>query len=214
MGFLKNKKILITCGPTWVPIDTMRVISNRSTGTLGHLLAEDFTRAGAKVTLLEGPITRTLTQTKVKIIKFTFFDELIHLMSTELKKKYDICIHAAAVSDYKIKRPRSTKLSSQLSSLQLDLVPTPKIINRIKKINPSLFLIGFKLESTMTQRSALTKTKRLFDQGRCDLVVANSTRGNNYKGYILNQDRSIVAQATSRQAMSKQLVNLLSNLTT
>ena len=42
---LKNKKVLITCGPTWVPIDSMRVISNQSTGALGQAMAEDFARA-------------------------------------------------------------------------------------------------------------------------------------------------------------------------
>ena len=52
-----NKKVLITCGPTGVPIDTMRIISNLSSGSLGQMIAEDFIKAGAKVTLLEGPVT-------------------------------------------------------------------------------------------------------------------------------------------------------------
>jgi len=59
---LKNKRILITCGPTWVPIDGMRVISNRSSGQLGQTIAQDLTKAGAKVTLLEGPVERPLGQ--------------------------------------------------------------------------------------------------------------------------------------------------------
>ena len=72
---LKNKRILITCGPTWVPVDTMRVISNQSTGTLGQMIAEGFAKAGAKVTLLEGPVTRQLKSKSVKVLKFVFFDE-------------------------------------------------------------------------------------------------------------------------------------------
>ena len=107
---LRNKKVLITCGPTWIPIDAMRVISNQSTGTLGQMIAEDFAKAGAKVTLLEGPVTRELKSKTIKILKFVFFDEFTGLIKKELKKKVDICIHAAAVSDYKLKKPGRKKI--------------------------------------------------------------------------------------------------------
>lgn len=206
---LKNKRVLITCGPTWVPIDAMRVISNQSTGTLGQMIAEDFKRAGAKVTLLEGPVAQPLKSKSIKVLKFTFFDEFAALIKTESKKKYDVCIHAAAVSDYKIKKPRRTKLSSRLKALKLELVPTPKIIRQIKQWNPKLFLVGFKLESNITRTTAKQKSRTLFQKAKCDLVVANSSRGQNYTGYIFDMENNCLAHKQSRKQISNTLVSIV-----
>lgn len=206
MTDLKNKRVLITCGPTWVAIDAMRVISNQSSGQMGQILAEDFRKAGAKVTLLEGPVTRPLTAKAITVKKFKFYDEFARLIKSELKKKYDICIHAAAVSDYKVKNPRPTKLSSSLKKLKLELVPAAKIIQQIKRINPDIFLVGFKLESTLTQSAAREKARGLIKSADCDLVVANSVRGQKYLGFIINKDSEIIVQRRSRKEMSRALV--------
>ena len=206
---LKNKRILITCGPTWVPIDTMRVISNRSSGTLGQAIAKDFANTGAKVTLLEGPVARPMKSKAIKILKFSFFDELETLIKKELAKKYDVCIHAAAVSDYKVKNPKRTKLSSQLQNLRLDLVPTKKIVHLIKKLNPSLFLVAFKLEPKTTKASAVKRSQPLFKKGKSDLVVANSVVGQKYSGYILDKQNKFLAHKQSRKQLSKELVRIV-----
>lgn len=204
---LKNKKVLITCGPTWVPIDAMRVISNRSTGTLGQMIAEDFAGAGARVTLLEGPVTQRTASKSIKVLKFIFFDELAALLKKELKKKYAVCIHAAAVSDYRLKNPPGrTKISSQLKQLKLELIPTPKIIDAVKKSNPNVYLVGFKLEANLTTASALQKSRRLFQNSQCDLVVANSLQRKKYSGYILDKNKKISARQSSRRQLSKALV--------
>ena len=103
---------MITCGATWTPIDDVRVISNVSSGEMGHLIAQAFRQKGAQVTVIEGPVTHTLTDKKIKIIKYRFFDELASVLKKELLKKYDIIIHAAAVSDFKVKGPSKRKISS------------------------------------------------------------------------------------------------------
>ena len=69
-------RVLITCGATWTPIDDVRVISNISSGEMGHLIAQAFRQNKAEVTVIEGPVTHTLTDKKIKIIKYRFFDEL------------------------------------------------------------------------------------------------------------------------------------------
>lgn len=81
----KNKKVLITCGPTWIPIDAMRVISNRSTGRLGQIMALDLAQQGSKVTLLEGAVQEPLQSPKIRVVKFLFFDEFAKLIEQELK---------------------------------------------------------------------------------------------------------------------------------
>jgi len=206
---LKNKKILITSGPTWIPIDPMRIISNKSSGQLGQIMALDLTKVGADITLLEGPVSTPKKLKNIKVLKFTFYDEFLKVLTNELKKKYDILIHAAAVSDYKLKNPYKNKLSSKATTLLLELVPTKKIINLIKKINPNITLVGFKLESQMTKALALKKTSKLFKEVGCDLVIANSFTNQKYSGYIINKEGEFLAHAGSRAKISAALLKIL-----
>jgi len=206
---LKNKNVLITCGPTQVPIDDVRVISNQSTGQLGHFIAQRLQKAGAKVTLLEGAVRNPIKMKSIRVIGFTFYKELLNCIQRELKKKYDIMIHAAAVSDYQLKKTYPKKLSSGLAELNLQLVPTIKIIDRIKKWAPNIFLVGFKLEDGINRQSAEQITHRLFKQSRCDLVVVNTITGNTYHGFILNRRYKILAEANSRPSMSARLMRIL-----
>ncbi len=204
---LHRKKILITCGPTWVAIDGMRVISNRSTGELGHRLAVLAMRAGARVTLLEGPVERPLGAPKIRIRKFHFFDELQDLLRQELKKKYDAVIHAAAVSDYRTVKPSAKKIGSDHQRLRLELAPTPKLIDRIKGQSPTMLLVGFKLADG-SQRSLIQDAATLARRSRCDLMVANTIR-DGYRGWILDPDGNILAEGASRATVARALMNIL-----
>ena len=211
MGYsLKNKKILITCGPTWVPIDAVRVVSNVSSGELGQRIALDCARSGAKVTLLEGPVTVPLSSRSIRILKFRFFDELQKLLNQELRKNVDAVIHAAAVADYKFKVPVRHKLSSEKKTLKLEFIAAPKLIRIIKRVQPKTFLVGFKLEPNITRESAHRKAKDLFRVADCDVVVANALTARGYKGFILDKHNTISASAADRKKMAKVLVRILS----
>lgn len=211
MGYsLKNKKILVTCGPTWVPIDAVRVVSNVSSGALGQCVALDCARAGAKVTILEGPVTVPLSSRSIRILKFCFFDELQKLLKQELRKNVDAVIHAAAVADYKLKKPVRHKLSSDAKTLRLGFVPTPKLIRIIKQSAPKTFLVGFKLETAVSRRSAHRKALDLFRDADCDVVVANQSTARGYKGFILDKQNTVSTGTTDRKKMSKALVRILS----
>ena len=209
---LTNKKVLITSGPTWVAIDRMRVISNISTGSLARLIAGNLTEFKAKVTVLEGPVTEQLNTDGVRVLKFYFYDELRSLLKKELRKKYDIVIHAAAVSDYRLKHPFKGKIFSGIETLTLELCPTEKIIDSIKKIAPKVFLVGFKLEPNMGKASAIQEASGLIRHAGCDLVVANSIDKNNrYSGHIIDHNGKVLAYKKSRRTMSKALVEVLGN---
>lgn len=210
----KNKRILITCGPTWSPIDQVRVISNCSTGELGLRLANALSHAGFNVTVLRGPVLFAGPSKNLKIIPFQYYDELHRLLRREAKKNYAIIIHAAAVSDFKVKTPSETKLTSQGSAIKLTLEPTEKIIEKIKKINPEVFLVGFKLETTMRKKDLITKAHALLKKAQCDLVVANHFSKGVYRGYIVDPLGHVLSAATSRQNLVKSLVRELINLTT
>ncbi len=205
---LQGKRILITSGPTWVQIDPMRVISNRATGELGHKMAVAFQQAGATVTLLEGPVNTPLKTGKIQVQKFSFYDELAVLLKTELKKNYDVVIHNAAVSDYRLKKPFHAKLNSDHKDLTLTLVPTEKLINTIKRIAPKVFLVGFKLEDFKDEKDVNTQAKKLIRQAGCDLVVANTLKGG-YKAFLVNREK-ILSHSASRSELTKNLTRYLS----
>jgi len=203
MTSIKKMRVLVTCGATWTPIDDVRVISNVSSGEMGHLIAQAFRSQGAQVTMIEGPVTHTLVDKKVKIIKYRFFDELASLLKKELLKKYDIIIHAAAVSDFKIVGASKNKISSD-KTLNLNLVATPKLIKDIKRLSPESFLVGFKLESKLSLKNVFKMVRPLFTQAGCDLVVANTLK-NGYKGFIVNADGDILNKSNSKQILAKAL---------
>ncbi len=206
---LKNKRVVVTCGPTWVPIDMARVISNTSTGALGQRIALDCAKVGAQVTLLEGPVARPLVSRSIRILKFLFFEELQRLLRQELQGKVDALIHAAAVADYKLRRPFGGKLASEKKGLTLKLIATPKLISLVKRLNPSTFLVGFKLEPQLTRSSAGRKAVSLFREVGCDLVVANQSDSQRYKGYIIDNTVTVLADVDSREQLSAKLVRIL-----
>ena len=186
----KNKKILITAGPTWVPLDKVRVIGNIASGETGILLAQRLERLGVKVTLLLGPVELCCFNNKIRLIRFRFFDELKNLIKRELtSKQYDIVIHSAAVSDYKPKSFYRRKVQSGIKQWSIDLVPTPKIIDMVKKIDPSLFLIGFKFEPKPNKAYLLNQAKVLLKHSGADLVVANTIYNTHYSAYIISPEK-------------------------
>ena len=207
---LHNKKILVICGPTWVPIDEMRVISNRSTGKLGHLLAKSFQRSGAKVTLLEGPCTDIYTAKNVTVRKFFYYNELVSLLKTELKNNFDVIVHAAAISDYRLKNLYRGKLRSGLSKVKLILVPTQKIINEIRRLAPRAVLVGFKLEPTPSLVALKKRGMGLIQKAECDFVVANSLTPQ-YRGYIMNGLGEVLSSVSSRPELATKLVRILND---
>lgn len=206
---LKDKKVLITAGPTWVKIDSVRVISNTATGSTGILLAEKLSRLGAKVTLLLGPIGKNNLSKRIRVLHFQYFDELKALLEKELKtRKYDLAIHSAAVSDYKPKVICKRKISSDLGDLSIKLIPTTKIIKIFKKIQPGIFLVGFKFEPKASKARLIREARQLINNTRTDLVVANTLKSERYVAFIVNSNRQsgpIFDKKTTTNNLTKTL---------
>ncbi len=209
---LNNKRVLISAGPTWVPIDSARVISNMASGQTGILLAKKLLSMGARPTLLLGPGQTGYLDEKIVLKRFTFFNDLKNLILRELKsKKYDIVIHSAAVSDYRPKTRLRKKVDSGNKLWKLKLVPTPKIIELIKKIAPAIFLVGFKYEPEAEKESLLKEGKTLLNLTSAALVVANTRRRGRYQAYVLNREK-VCAQAASKKSLANKLVEILAKI--
>jgi phosphopantothenoylcysteine decarboxylase/phosphopantothenate--cysteine ligase len=187
---LRNKRILITAGPTWVAIDDVRVISNTATGETGIVLAERLRKEGARVTLALGPIEGSLKKSGVRILRFRFFDELKYIIAGELARRtYDVVIHSAAVADYRPKVNRGNKIGSELKALNLMLVPTEKIIDGIKKASPRTVLVGFKFEPRMARDTLVREARKLAVRSQADVIVANTRNRNGYEAYVVYQGK-------------------------
>jgi len=207
---LKNKRILITAGPTWLAIDRVRVISNTATGETGILLAERLQGIGAKVTLLLGAAEHQCLNKKIELIRFKFFGELRHLIKKELtSKKYDIAIHTAAVADYRPKNIFRKKIKSDIKEWKLTLVPTAKIIDLIRTLNSSLFIVGFKFETTQAKRILIRKAEELIQRANLDLAVANTVAKNKYLAYIVDNYNQTCGPIHNKKDTAGKLINLI-----
>ncbi len=205
---LAGKKILITAGPTWVPIDDVRVISNISSGEMGILLARQARACGMNVDMILGPATCGVSLKGVRVSRFKYFDELLRQISATLaRRQYDIILHAAAVSDYLLK-PVPGKISSANPQLILRLTPAPKLIDVMRRLNPRAFLVMFKLEGKVTDAVLLKRALEAMKKASADLVIANRFVEGRYRGFILGS-KNILARSASKQALAASLFKIL-----
>lgn len=213
--WLKGKKVLVTAGPTWVPIDKVRVITNIFGGTLGAIIAKKFAEAGARVTLLMGPGRVTLPpgSENLKIIPFIYFDALLRLVSSELKDGgYSVMIHSAAVADYAPVLSENGKIKSGKQELAIKLKPTIKIVDLVKEISPKICLVKFKLEVGVTKEKLIEIAHTSMLESDADLMIANefSETGRNHRAYVIDPERKI-RECRGKETIADEIVRQVSN---
>ena len=179
-SILKNKKVLITAGPTIEHIDPIRVITNQSSGKTGLLLASELISSGAKVTLVYGPGIEKPPK-GAKIIKISTSKEMFDIVKKEMSKEFDIVIMAAAVSDYTLENPSKNKIKSTTNKIKISLKKTPKIIDQIKKYQKNVFLVGFKAEAGISKNELITLAKKKMNESAADMIVANDIGSIRYR---------------------------------
>ena len=161
----KNKKVVITAGPTEEAIDPVRYISNRSSGMMGCEIANAFHAQGAKVIIVKGPCKYSQNN-EIESINVKTASEM--LMSVEKNiTNCDIFVSVAAVSDFIAKKLSSKKIKSEdIPKLELE-----KNIDIIKKIseNYKVFSIGFAAETSELKENALKKLK----EKKLSVIAAN-----------------------------------------
>ena len=179
-SILKNKKVLITAGPTIEYIDPIRIITNQSSGKTGVLLASELISSGAKVTLVYGPGIENPPK-GAKIIKIFTSKEMFNVVKKEMSKKFDIVIMAAAVSDYTPENTSKNKIKSTKNKIKISLKKTPKIIDQIKKYQKNIFLVGFKAETNLSKKELITLAKKKMNESSADMIVANDIGSIRYR---------------------------------
>ena len=194
---LKNKKVLMTAGPTLEYIDPVRAITNLSSGKTGTLLASELISAGAKVTLVYGPGNQTPSK-GIKVINVTTSKEMFDAAKKELKKKFDIVIMAAAASDYTPENQSKSKIKSDKKSLTIRLKKAPKIIDLVRKYQKDVLLVGFKAETNLTKTALIKSAQKKMKESDADIIVANDIG----KKYQKNTNYNQVLIINNKKTMS------------
>ncbi|MEW6170764.1 MAG: phosphopantothenoylcysteine decarboxylase [Candidatus Omnitrophota bacterium] len=210
--FLRNKKILITAGPTWINVDKVRVLTSIFSGTLGCVIAHEAKKEGAEVTLLLGPGQRHLKRdylTGIQVNYFKYFNDLFDLVKKEVStKEYDCIIHSASVSDYQSTKPVQGKIKSNQRIVTLKLKPTPKIVKLMKKYDPKIFLVQFKLEIGISEKELIKRAYKSLLKNNSDIVVANDLNNiklTRHKALIIDKEKNITKVKTKKELAHKLL---------
>lgn len=171
-------KILVTSGATREPIDSVRFISNISTGSTGAAIAETLAEAGHSVTLLGGVGSVHPRGAKVECLSFGSTEDLaLRTRSLLTGGDYATVIQAAAISDYRPDTTHHAKLTSDAAELVIRLVPTPKLLPQLKSWSPRpLRVVGFKLTQDGDASGRDLAVAKLFARGSVDAVVHNDVR--------------------------------------
>ena len=167
---LKGRRILVTAGATFEEIDPVRVITNKSSGKMGSMIAEQAFLRGADVLLLRGH-NSSESHYNLNEKKFATVDDLLKKIKKNIKN-YDVVIHAAAVSDFELNGKAKHKIKSN-RELHLELTPTTKILERLKKFSKKIFLVGFKAEVNLSEKELIKSAYNLLKSANADLIVAN-----------------------------------------
>jgi phosphopantothenoylcysteine decarboxylase/phosphopantothenate--cysteine ligase len=183
MPNFQNKKILITAGPTYEPIDPVRFIGNRSTGKMGIAIADAFAERQADVTLVLGPSTYRPKNENIKIFCVETADEM-YAECLKHANNTDVIIMSAAVADYKMKKVATQKIKKSEESIQFELIKNVDILFELGKIKTNQFLVGFALETENVLENAQAKLKKK----NLDLIIVNTIDQNGQGfGYDTNK---------------------------
>lgn len=166
---LLGKKVLITAGPTYEPLDPVRFIGNFSSGKMGYALAHQAADLGAEVHLILGPHSLDTDEAPFTIEEINTADEM-HAAVFNRYHMMDFAIAAAAVADFKPRTLASQKIKKEIGTPAIELIPNPDILAQMGEQKKNQVLIGFALETENEVAHATNKLKRK----NLDAIILNS----------------------------------------
>ena len=216
-GLLAGKRVTITAGPTREAIDPVRYISNHSTGKMGFALAAACYAAGAKVTLVAGPVSLD-TPNGVQRINVSSAMQMLDVSMNQLKEGCDIFIATAAVADYRVAQVAEHKIKKAGDELAVSLVKNPDIVATIAQQQQRPFMVGFAAETQNVEEYAAGKlvAKKLDmiacnDVSRPDIGFASDENAMTVffaQSYHMNKRE---LEKASKQEISQQLVESIAD---
>ena len=192
---LLGKKVVVTAGPTMVPIDPVRILTNRSSGKMGYSIAEEARDRGAEVVLISGP-TSLRKPNGIKVIDIKTNEDMFNAIKNEFKDA-DIVIKSAAVADYKAK--------NYSNDLNLIFERDRDILKTLGDMKENQILVGFAAESSNLKENAKGK----LDRKNLDYIVANDI-SKSETGFASDENKVTIisksGEEVSLEKMSKREV--------
>lgn len=168
---LKGMRVLVTAGPTIEKLDPVRILTNRSSGKMGISVARAALIRGAEVTLIYGTGTEP-EPPGVRTERVETTEEMLDAVVEELEGGYDLIVAAAAPQDFVPAEPSEEKLRRE-NPINVELIPTPGILEKASEMAPEAFVVGFKAECDVTDDQLRSAAEEKMEEHDLDLVVAN-----------------------------------------
>lgn len=207
---LSGLKVLISAGPTREPLDPVRYITNRSSGKMGYALAAAALKAGAKVTLVSGPVS-LVAPVNAELVGVETAAQM-HAAVISKAPEHDIYIGAAAVADYSPALIENEKIKKQAEQTTLTLQKTRDILAEVAQLAKRPFTVGFAAETHDLEQYALDKLARK----NLDMIAANWV-GRDQGGFDSDQNALQVfwkngqkaLAMTDKNQLAEQLISLI-----
>ncbi len=207
---LQGKRVLITAGPTFEAIDTVRGITNLSSGKMGYATARAALEAGAEVILVSGSVSLT-APARVKLVSVTSAQEMFAAVRQAVGDA-DIFIGVAAVADYHVVNPSKQKIKKSSQSLNLQLAPNPDILEYVASLPDGPFCVGFAAESENFHQHAEQKRR----DKKIPLLAANlvqDTLGKDESELVLFDDSGVhPLPRAPKITLARQLIRHIAEL--
>lgn len=207
---LKGKKVLVSTGATFERMDAMRGITNRSSGKMGVEIAKEAYRCGADVTILCGRVNTHIPKL-FKRIDVESTEEMMNVIEDTIEHT-DIYVSAAAISDFKIDDVCENKYPSE-DDITIKFARLPKLLEKIKQLNPNTFVVGFKAEAGISEEELIEKARGRMNKYHTDIMVANDILvedggpgSDNNEVYIIDDDSYEKISLDSKENISKKIV--------
>jgi phosphopantothenoylcysteine decarboxylase/phosphopantothenate--cysteine ligase len=213
---------LVTAGSTVEYIDSVRILTNLSSGKMGLNIAQQCLDKGFNVTLVYGHGSLNMPHDpRINIIRVNTTEEMFKVVRERiLEGEQHVIFHAAAVADFSIahsNRKRSYKMDTRNGAKTIKLIPTGKIVDRIKEFDKKIFLVAFKAEYGISEKLLINKAFDKLKECNGDLIVANdvSRKGCEFGSdtnevYIIDKEKNIIhVPLKSKREIARKLVNLV-----
>jgi len=209
---LAGLHVVVTAGPTREALDPVRYLSNRSSGRMGFAVARAAAEAGARVSLIAGPVTLE-TPAGVDRIDVVTAEEMQTAVMTAVAGA-DIFIGAAAVADYRNSQPAVQKMKKSADGLILSLEKTPDILAGVAALEAGPFTVGFAAETDNLEGYARAK----LEQKGLDMVAANQVgltlgfdREDNALSVYWADGGGIELEQAPKEQLARELISLIAD---
>lgn len=209
-GTLTGRHVVITAGPTREALDPVRYLSNHSSGKMGFAVAAACIEAGARVTLIAGPVSLA-TPDRVTRVDVTSAQEML-AAAEQAAADADIFVAAAAVADYRPRAAAEQKIKKSADTLTLELVKNPDIVAAIAARADRPFVVGFAAETEKVVEHARDKLVRK----RLDMIACNDVarsdigfQADDNAMTVLWHGGERVLEKAAKTAIARQLVALM-----